>query len=129
MRAERSDSGALCGGAALAPRSSLTCCLQLCQGALSSRSCFLEGVGGEGEAVCGQGRGKAGGCQDTQEPFFPFFPLKGTAFQPPRQVILVCTPPAGECPGCRPASVSSQLARVCSVHRWQALHCSGFGFV
>lgn len=76
----------------------------------------------------GRGRGKAGLLGHTGA-LFSFFPLKGTAFQSPGQVILVCTPTAGECPGCRPAGVPSQLARVHFVHRWQVLYCSGFGFV
>lgn len=54
----------------------------------------------------------------------PSFFLKGTAFEPPRQVILVYTPTEGDGPGCGPIGVSSQTWCVCFVGGCQALCCS-----
>lgn len=54
----------------------------------------------------------------------PSFFLKGTAFEPPRRVILVYTPTEGDGPGCGPIGVSSQTWRVCFVGGCQALRCS-----
>lgn len=67
------------------------------------------------------GKGKTDGSWDMQEPFFF---LKGTAFEPPRRVILVYTPTEGDGPGFGPIGVSSQTRCVCFVGGCQELHHS-----
>ena len=71
------------------------------------------------------GKGRTDGSRDMQEPFFF---LKGTAFKPPRRVILVSTPTEGDGPACGPIGASSQTWRVCFVGGCQELHRSFFYF-
>lgn len=71
-------------------------------------------------------KGKTDGSWGMQEPFFF---LKGTAFEPPRRVILVYTPTVykpteSDGPGFGPIAVSSQTRCVCFVGGCQELHHS-----
>ena len=87
----------------------LSCHFRPCQQALSSTSNFLMRVrGGKGKAQLSVGRGKRKNRWFSGHARALFFFLKGTAFKPPRQVILVYTPTEGDGPGCGPIGVSSQ---------------------
>lgn len=58
----------------------------------------------------------------------PFFLLKGTAFEPPRRVILVYTPTGGDSSGFGLIGVSSQTWCVGVVGGYQALYRFFVGF-
>lgn len=83
---------------------------------------FSDGVRG-GKAQLSVGRG------ERKNRWFlgharAFFFLKGTAFEPPRRVILVYTPTESDGPGFGPIGVSSQTRCVCFVGGCQELHHS-----
>lgn len=69
----------------------------------------------------------------TLEPFFFSFSFSFSRAQPPRRVILVCTPTAGAWPARGPAGTPSQTARggfVCrrqELHRWLSAFCFNTG--